>query len=477
VVYCKLQDAIPAKSDLLWNDPTRDTIDDLSRMKNRIHTVGGIFPHFWGQTTPRGRGMIVLLAVIVLLAIATGEVVLYRVGYFLILVTVGCYICVRLKLWRLHMWMQDKSYIAQVGTKLREHVYVRNDSRLPAGWVEIALMNNMPGNIAGIATTIRARAEERLEMHTLCHARGVYSLGPLAARTRDPLGLFQTQIVQGNSIKVMVQPPVVRLSHFRLPAAERLGQESVWYHAQTRTPHVTTIREYIQSDSLNQIHWLSTAKSGRLMSKDFESEGGGDVWVVVDLERRVHYSEGMQRTDECAVAIAASLTNFALVEGHSVGLIAHGDHEYLLPLGGGTKQMSRVLETLTLSKTEGNTALARVLAGNAQHFGSAASLLVVTSSTATEWISVLRELKYHGISIAVVLVNPASFGGEQSLGHVAAELIGAGISAYMVGGADPLTYALSRPITIDDLPTMGQYSEPGRWWLPEHDRMQICRWR
>jgi len=143
-------------------------------------------------------------------------------------------------------------------------------------------------------------------------------------------------------------------------------------------------------------------------------------------------------------------------------LIAYGDHEYLLPLGGGANQMSKALETLTLSKTEGNTPLARVLAGNAGHFGSSASLLVVTSSTATEWSSTLRELRYHGINIAVVLINPASFGGEQSLGEVAAELISAGISAYVVGGADPLAYALSRRITLDDLPTLGQYSEPGQ---------------
>jgi uncharacterized protein (DUF58 family) len=418
------------------------------------------FSRFYAQTMPRGRGMMVLLAIILLFAIATGEVVLYRVSYFLTLVVVGSYVCVRLKLWRLDMRMQDKSYVVQVGDMLKEHVYVRNNSFLPTGWVEIVLMSNMPGSVSGIATAIGARGQERLEIDTFCHARGVYTIGPLVARTSDPLGLFQVQITQGNPIKVLVQPPVVALPYFRLPVAERLGEESIRYRSQTRTPHVATIREYIHGDSLNQIHWLSTAKSGQLMSKEFDSGGGGDVWVVLDLERRIHHSQGTERTDEYAVAIAASLAHLALTEEHPVGLIAYGDHEYLLPLKGGTQQMSRVLETLTLSKTEGDNALAGVLVKNAGQFGRSASLLVVTSSTAAEWIAVLRELRSRSLNIVVVLVDPTGFGGKQPLDEAVMRLVSVGIPVYIVYRGDPLSHALSRPITLDDLPIFTQYSKP-----------------
>lgn len=419
-----------------------------------------ISPGSCAQTTPRGRGMMILLAIILLFAIATGEVVLYRVSYFLTLVIVGSYVCVRLKLWRLDMRMQNKSYVVQVGDMLKWYVHVSNNSRLSTGWVEIVQMSNMPGNVSGIATTIGAWGQKWLEMHTFCHARGVYTIGPLMARTSDPLGLFRVQIIQGNPINVVVQPPVVELPYFRLPVAGRSGEETVRHRSQTRTPHVSTIREYIHGDSLNQIHWLSTAKSGQLMSKEFDSGGGGDVWIVLDLERKIHRSQGTDRTDEYAVAIATSLAHLVLTEEHSVGLIAYGDHEYLLPLGAGTKQMSSVLDTLTLSKTEGDNTLAGVLAENAGQFDRSASLIVVTSSTATEWISVLRELRYHSLNIVVVLVDPTSFGGKQSLDEVVMELAGIGIPAYVVRRGDPLPYALSQPITSDDLPISRQYSKP-----------------
>jgi uncharacterized protein (DUF58 family) len=432
----------------------------FGKMKHCIHMVSRVFARFWAQTTPRGRGMMVLLAIILLLSIATGEVILYRVCYFLTLVVVGSYVCVRLKLWGLDMRIQNKSYVVQVGDMLKGHVYVRNNSPLPTGWVEIMQMRNMPGNASGIATAVGARGQERLEMDTFCHARGVYTIGPLVARTSDPLGLFRVEIIQGNPIKVVVQPPVVALPYFRLPVAERLGEESARYRSQIRTPHVATIREYIHGDSLNQIHWLSTAKTGQLMSKEFDSGGTGDVWVVLDLERKIQYSQGTERTDEYAVAIAASLVHLALTEEHSVGFIAHGDREYLLPLKGGSQQMSRVLETLTSSKTEGDDALAGVLVENARQFGRSASLLVVTSSTTTEWISVLRELSSRGLNIVVVLVDPASFGGKQALDEVVMKLVSVGIPAYVVHRGDPLSHALSRPITMNDRPVFTRYSKP-----------------
>jgi uncharacterized protein (DUF58 family) len=402
----------------------------------------------------------VLLTIILLFAIATGEDVLYRVSYFLMLVIVGSYVFARLTLWRLDMRMQNKSYVAQVGDTLKWYVHVRNNSRLPTGLVEIVQMSNMLGNVSGIATTIGAWGQKWLEMHTFCNARGIYTIGPLMARSSDPLGLFRVQIIQGNPIKVVIRPPVVKLPYFRLLVADGSGEETVRHRSRTRTPHVSTIREYIQGDSLGQIHWLSTAKSSQLMSKEFDSGGGNDVWIVLDLERKIHRSQGTDRTDEYAVAITTSLAFLALGEGRSVGLITYGDHEYLLPLGAGTKQMSSVLDTLTLSKTEGDNTLAGVLAENAGQFNRSASLVVVTSSTAVEWISVLRELRYQSLNIAVVLVDPASFGGKESLDEVVMELAGIGIPSYVVRRGDPLPYALSQPITSDGPPISGQHSKP-----------------
>ena len=365
------------------------------------------------------------------------------------------------------MRMPSKSYVVQVGETLKAHIYLRNDSKLETGWVEIVLMSNMPGSGSGVVTAISARGQERLEMHTFCDARGIYTIGPVLARSSDPLGLFRWEIVEGEPVKVVVQPPIIALPYFRLPVAEQSEEEGIWHRSQTRTPHVATIREYIHGDSLNQIHWLSTAKSRQLMSKEFDSGCGADAWIVLDLAQEVHHSQGTDRTDEYAVAIAASLTNSILREEHSAGLIAYGDRKYLVPLGGGTKQMSMILETLTLSKTEGADPLARVLAKNAGQFGRSGSLIVVTSSTATDWITILQELRCRSIDIVAVLVDPMSFGGKQSINEVVMELTSVGIPTYVVHRGDCLAYALTRPISPDALSVFKQYGKPEQILISE----------
>jgi uncharacterized protein (DUF58 family) len=406
--------------------------------------------------------MMLVLAVVVFAAITIGEGTLYHVAYFLALIIAGSYVYARLRLRRLDMQMENKSYVGQVGSTLSGYVDLRNNSRLGTGWMEIVRMSDMPGGVLGTATSVPAGGHQQLEIQTPCYTRGVYTIGPLLARTSDPLGLFRVETRQGNPMKMTVQPPVVALPYFRLPTAELSGEESTRNRAETRTSHVATVREYIFGDSLNQIHWLSTAKSGQLMSKEFDSGRGSDVWIVLDLERRIHRTEGTERTDEYAVAAAASLTNLVLRDEHSVGLIAYGDREYLLPLGSGARQMSNVLETLTLSKTEGDSPLASVLLRNREQFGRSASLVVITSSTAADWTRILGELRYRSPNIVVVLIDPVSFEGREPIDEVVAELAGAGITVYVVHRGDSLAYALSRPVTLEGLPVFEQRKTPER---------------
>lgn len=122
--------------------------------------------------------------------------------------------------------------------------------------------------------------------------------------------------------------------------------------------------------------------------------------------------------------------------------------------------MHRVLEMLILSKTEGMDSLGEVLVKNAGQFDKSASLLIITSSTRTEWVLILRKLRRRGLNIAVVLVDAASFGGEQSLDDVAAGLVSGGIPTYVVHRGDSFAHALSRPIALDNLPIFTGYSNP-----------------
>lgn len=416
--------------------------------------IRSVLSRLCAQSTWRGRVVIVLLALILVSALATGEGNLYRLSYFLALAIASCYAWAWLNLLRVGVWVDEQSPAAQVGDTLDGFIYVHNDSALPTGWLEIEQVSDMPGHVCQGATRLPARGWERWKTEMICYARGAYTVGPLVVRSSDPLGLFRVQRSRGTPVEVMIYPPVVPLPRFRVPAAELSGEQGLLHRRRVISPSVGTVRQYEHGDSLNRIHWPSTAKFGELMSKDFDSGRSSDLWVIVDLQREICRSTGTESTDEYAVSIAASVANIALSEECSVGLIAYGDREHFLPLGNGATQMSRMLEMLAVSKTEGEVPLHEILSESVTRLSRFTSLLVITSSTVTEWASVVEDLTYRGLVIGVVLIDPMSFGADESSHEVSLKLVGAGIPVYVVKSGDALGSALTRPISMHELLTV-----------------------
>ena len=85
------------------------------------------------------------------------------------------------------------------------------------------------------------------------------------------------------------------------------------------TPLATTVRPYAPGDSMNRIHWKSTARHGEIQVKEFDLEQTADAWIVLDLQRGIQTGEGDDSTVEAAVRAAASIADKALQENRSVG--------------------------------------------------------------------------------------------------------------------------------------------------------------
>ena len=83
------------------------------------------------------------------------------------------------------------------------------------------------------------------------------------------------------------------------------------------------MRDYTTGDSFGRIHWPLSAHHGRLMSKTFEQPLTTDIWILLDLDRKVHFGEGEESTVEYAISLAASMASQVHSRGRQVGLIAN----------------------------------------------------------------------------------------------------------------------------------------------------------
>jgi uncharacterized protein (DUF58 family) len=261
----------------------------------------------------------------------------------------------------------------------------------------------------------------------------------------DPFGLFRRRRLWQETRTMIVYPATVELRDLAMPLGQLPGGNALRQRTHHITPNSLGIRPYTPGDSLNRIHWLSTARLGSLMVKEFELDPSSDIWIVLDGEGAVHEGWGDEATEEYGVAAAASLCNHFLEQHRAVGLIAYGSHPCVIPSDRGSRQFLKIMEELAVVRTVGRTPLAEVLAAEGTRFGRNTTLIVVTPSLNEDWILTLRHETQRGVRAAAVLLEPDTFGGRQSSVLAVSSLAAAQLPTFLLKRGDDLSKALSTP--------------------------------
>ncbi|MEP7158727.1 MAG: DUF58 domain-containing protein, partial [Chloroflexota bacterium] len=305
--------------------------------------------------------VLALAVALLVAALSTGAQFLFFLVYLAIIVVGGAYVVTRFGLADLEAgYVLDRLH-AQAGDLLRASYTVRNTSRLPKLWLEVHNPTTLPVGLPGQAITIGPRGERSWSVRVPLTRRGHYRVDPLALRTGDPLGLFESHASVGGYSTVIVYPRVEPLPGWRLPPAFVEGA----HHEHVRTPHTTpqatSIREYVPGDAYNRIHWKSSARQGELLVKEFELEQTADVWIFLDLLAKAHAGEGDESTLEFGVRVAASIAARALTESRKVALTATGAHIAPVPADRGPRQYQKIMQTLAAVNADGERPLEEML--------------------------------------------------------------------------------------------------------------------
>lgn len=410
----------------------------------------------------RAAILFLLTAAIFVLAQGTGHPLLFHLFYILAGTLVISYIWGWLNLHGIDATRELMDTRTQVGRPLEEHLLIRNRSIWPKLWVEVEDISDVPEHEPRFVTPVSGRGSRHTRVRTICPLRGKYHLGPIIIRTSDPLGLFHFQKRLPSMDDILVYPATDEIHDFALPAAELPGGTSTRRRTHHTTPNVAGAREYAPGDSFNRIHWPSTARQQRLIVKEFELDPTADLWLVLDMQRRVHQSitdrsksdrpperevRSPESTEEYLVAAAASLANyFVLRQRRNTGLVAYGQYREVIPPEREPRQFYHILESLAVLRAHGRTPLAQVLAAEANRFGLQTSLVILTPSTDAEWVRTgLRDLLYSGIYATVILIDGASFGGWYELSGVKAELTAHNVPYYVLAQGQPIGATLSGP--------------------------------
>lgn len=434
----------------------------------------------------RGGVVLGLFALCLVGALVSGRAFFYNLAYVWGGLFAISLLWSRLSLAGVSVERQILTERAMVGELFEERFRLVNDSRWAKLWIEIRDLTELPGIRANlltglgfisevdavghsgsaVLTGIRRGGSERWQVRTICTRRGRFPLGPTELRGGDPFGLFPIRRRDPIYRHLVVLPAVVPIRSFPIPSGRLPGGEALRRRTHQVTPNASGVREYEPGDSLNRIHWKSTAKRDRLISKEFEFDPLADVWLVLDMAARAQFeregeaftleANGKQKslwedprkripqaTEEYAVSIAASLAFHLMERDRDVGLIAHARSRHVVQPERGEAQLHRLLEALAVLQAEGGHSVREVLKIESDRIPRGATVILVTADVSTEIVATARDLLRLGRVPIVILLDAESFNGPPGSGSLLSALRKAGAQAYLIVCGDDLESALN----------------------------------
>ena len=213
----------------------------------------------------------------------------------------------------------------------------------------------------------------------------------------------------------------------------------------SRKSKLAKTRPARKARSVKRIHWASSARLARLMSRSFETREGGDAWIVLDLQAAVHAGEAPESTLEYAMSMAASIADAALRRGGAIGLVSNDSRLSVIEAARGEQQQKKLFEHFTLAQADGTVSLATLLNSQRQQWRHRGGLIVITPSADEHWLEALLDLGVRGQRSLVVYLDPRGFGGSQPSLAPAGRWRQA-VNWWIIRGADDLEFAPERRI-------------------------------
>lgn len=404
-----------------------------------------------------------LLILILLAGLFTGRAFFFNLAYLL----GGLLIVSFLWSWTAVRWIginrRTRARRAQVGRNLDEVFTVQNRAIVPKLWLEVRDESDLPGHRAShVVPALGPKSNYRWYVETPCLVRGEFRLGPMTITSGDPFGLFTSPRKLNATSSVIVYPATVPISKVDVPMGVLSGGDAQRQRAQFVTTNAAGVREYVNGDSFNRIHWASSARKDRLMVKEFEIDPMADVWLFVDFSRdSLVEAPSIQRvngdgavipngpgippsTEEYGVVIAASLAQHFIELERALGFVAYVPHREVYQPERGNKQMLRILETLAIARSKSVYTLGQALTLETPYLTRGTTLVIVTASLDLAWIAEAQTLSRRGIRPMCVLIDPGSFGAQVRSDTTRSMLRLGKIPSILIRQGDDLTAALAQ---------------------------------
>ncbi|MBM2822196.1 MAG: hypothetical protein HW413_942 [Thermoleophilia bacterium] len=251
---------------------------------------------------------------------------------------------------------------------------------------------------------LRAGEEREIPLAFRCSRWGVYALGDVEVRARDPFRLVVWEERFSGRHQLKAYPRPISLRRILAPVETQAFAGSEVARVKGDGVEYADIRDFVPGDRVRSINWRASARRQTLVVNERHPERNTDVVLFIDSFVDVH--GGDRSTLEDAVRAGSALATRYLERRDRVGLVGFGGVLRWLQPGMGLTQRYRLIETMLETGVEPTYTWRDVNLIPARILPPKALVLGLTPLIDPRFIAALSDLRARGFDVVVVEVDP-----------------------------------------------------------------------
>lgn len=268
--------------------------------------------------------------------------------------------------------------------------------------------------VRSLAVTLPAGSAARFRYRqTISRRRGLYLIGPVRLRSRDPLGLFTFRETADELTKLIIYPTAEPLQGFEVLRGgthANIGREVVRQIG--RSEEFERLRSYRPGDSPRFIHWPSSARLRVPQVKEFERNMVTQVTLYCDMHLLALSGLGDLTTVEYRLRVVASVAAEAIRRGHLVKVVAVKEPREETRMAGGAGHLTAILDWMAILRPEGSGSFEESVMADAASLRRGGTVILVLSSIHVreqELGDAIRLMRIRRIHVIAIVVDDRSF--------------------------------------------------------------------
>ncbi|SDO66064.1 Uncharacterized conserved protein, DUF58 family, contains vWF domain [Paenibacillus sp. yr247] len=233
--------------------------------------------------------------------------------------------------------------------------------------------------------------------------RGVYRFAGFEAVTGDLFGFAIRKAFRDDLQRCVVYPKPDSLDRSGMTFHAEDGDVPAFRGPKAETPLISGVRDYVSGDPYHRIHWKSSARLSRLMTKDPEQASSAKRMLLLDAAPAAGPAEAARPLLEKGVALAAGFFEAAAGGRESCGFASSSNGRRIAP----TIRPDLPLAYEVLASVGGKPALSfpDLVRKEAAALPLDASMLCITSTLDLALVRAIADARTRRRSVHVIYVH------------------------------------------------------------------------